>query len=53
MAEGFNALNHRNDLIPNGTFGPGIYPVSPLATFGQATAVGDPRTLQLALRVSF
>ncbi|HEY3939876.1 MAG TPA: hypothetical protein VGL97_20770, partial [Bryobacteraceae bacterium] len=53
MAEGFNALNHRNNLIPNGTFGPGIYPVDPLSTFGQATAVGDPRTLQLALRVSF
>jgi len=53
MAEAFNALNHRNNLIPNGTFGPGAYPTSPSSTFGQATAVGDPRTLQLALRLSF
>lgn len=53
IAEAFNALNHRNDLIPNATFGTGMYPLTPSATFGQATAVGDPRSVQLAARISF
>jgi hypothetical protein len=53
LAEAFNTLNHRNNLIPNGTFGSGLYPLAPLPTFGQPTAVGDPRTFQLALRVMF
>lgn len=53
MLEGYNALNHPNSLFPNATFGTGAYPTSPLASFGQATAVGDPRSVQLALRVSF
>jgi len=53
MAEAFNALNHRNDLIPNGTFGSGSYPTAPNSTFGQATAVGDPRSIQLGARLSF
>ena len=53
IAEGFNALNHRNDMIPNGTFGTGAYPTGPNSTFGQATAVGDPRSIQLAARLNF
>jgi hypothetical protein len=53
IAEAFNALNHRNDMIPNGTWGTGAYPATPNATFGQATAVGDPRNVQLAARISF
>jgi hypothetical protein len=53
IAEAFNALNHRNDMIPNATFGSGIYPTVPRSTFGQPTAVGDPRTIQLALRMTF
>ncbi len=53
MVEAFNLLNHRNNLIPNGTFGSGTYPSKPLPAFGQPTGVGDPRTFQLALRVSF
>jgi hypothetical protein len=53
IAEAFNALNHRNDMIPNGTFGTGSYPNGGNATFGQATAVGDPRSVQLAARLSF
>jgi hypothetical protein len=53
IAEAFNALNHRNNLIPNGVFGPGTYPNAALPTFGQPTAVGDPRTLQFALRLTF
>jgi hypothetical protein len=53
IAEAFNALNHRNDLIPNGTFGTGAYPVAPASGFGRATAVGDPRQVQLAMRLTF
>jgi len=54
VAEAFNALNHRNDAIPNGTFGTGRIDAAPVnATFGQATAVNDPRSLQLAARISF
>jgi hypothetical protein len=53
MAEAFNSLNHRNDMIPNATWGTGAYPNTPNATFGQATAVGDPRSVQLAARISF
>lgn len=54
IAEAFNALNHRNDMIPNGTFGTGPYPGTPAnASFGQATAVGDPRNVQIAIRLSF
>jgi hypothetical protein len=53
MAEAFNALNHRNNLTLNGAFGSGAYPINPSSTFGQVTAVNDPRVLQLALRVRF
>jgi hypothetical protein len=53
LAESFNALNHRNNLTRNGTFGTGVYPFAPLPTFGQATAVNDPRSVQLALRLRF
>jgi hypothetical protein len=53
MAEAFNALNHRNDMIPNGTWGSGEYPSHPSQSFGAATAVGDPRNFQLAARLSF
>jgi hypothetical protein len=37
----------------NGNFGPGAYPTSPSPTFGQVTAVGEPRSFQLGLRFSF
>jgi len=53
IAEAFNTFNHRNNLIPNGTFGTGAYPTAPSTTFGQPTAVGDPRQIQLALRLTF
>ena len=53
IAEAFNALNHRNNLIRNGAFGAGAYPSSPAATFGQITAVNDARSLQFALRFRF
>ncbi len=50
MVEGFNALNHRNDMVPNGTFGTGAVAS---AAFGKETAVGDPRSVQVGARVSF
>ncbi len=53
IAEAFNSLNHRNNMIPNTTWGTGTYPSRPNATFGQATAVGDSRSIQLGARLSF
>jgi hypothetical protein len=53
MLEVFNVTNRRNDLTRNANFGPGVYPTNPSSTFNQITAVGDPRTLQLAVRVKF
>ena len=53
FAEAFNLTNHVNALTRNGNFGPGAYPSSPLPTFGQITAVGEPRSLQLGARVRF
>jgi hypothetical protein len=52
-AEAFNLTNRRNDLTRNVNFGSGAYPASPLASFNQITAVGDPRSFQFALRVRF
>lgn len=53
LAEAFNALNHRNNLTKNGAFGSGAYPGNPSAGFGQITAVNDPRSAQLALRLTY
>jgi hypothetical protein len=53
LAEGFNLTNHVNGVTLNGTFGTGVYPSNPSPTFKQVTAVGDPRTFQLALRATF
>jgi Carboxypeptidase regulatory-like domain/TonB dependent receptor-like, beta-barrel len=54
MAEAFNALNHRNNAIPNGTFGTGRIDLAPTnSSFGRATAVNDPRSVQLAARINF
>jgi hypothetical protein len=53
MIEAFNLFNHRNDQLPNATFGTGVYPSSPRPGFGAPTAVGDPRQLQLGLRIAF
>jgi hypothetical protein len=52
-AEVFNVTNRRNDLTRVGNFGSGTYPTLPAATFNQITAVADPRTWQLALRLHF
>lgn len=53
IAEAFNALNHRNNLTLNTSFGPGAYPGAPLPGFRQVTAVSEARSAQLALRFSF
>ncbi len=53
LAEAFNVLNHRNDLTRNGVFGSGAYPFNPSATFGQITAVNDPRVLQFAVKIKY
>jgi hypothetical protein len=50
MIESFNTLNRSNLQLPNRTFGPG--PI-PLRGFGAPTAAGDPRQIQLGVRVSF
>jgi hypothetical protein len=52
-AEAFNLLNHRNNLTLNGAFGTGVYPTNPSPTFGQVTAVNDPRSMQFGLKVEF
>lgn len=53
IAEAFNLTNRRNDLTRIGNFGAGTYPTNPAPTFNQITAVGDPRTVQLAVRLRF
>jgi hypothetical protein len=53
LAEAFNTLNHVNVVTLNGVFGTGAYPTNPLPSFGQITAVNDPRAVQLGLRLSF
>ena len=51
--EAFNLTNRRNTTARNTNFGPGAYPSNPVAGFGDVTAVGDPTTMQLAIRVRF
>ncbi len=50
--EAFNALNHRNNEVPNATFGTAPFPSGERFT-GAPTAVADPRSIQLAARLSF
>ena len=42
-----------NDTARNTNFGSGEYPTSPSPTYDQVTAVGDPRSWQLAARLRF
>ena len=53
FVEAFNLTNRTNVVTVNGNFGGGAYPVQPLPAFGQPTAVGDPRLLQIGVRVQF
>ena len=50
LIEAFNVFNRTNLQLPNNIFGTGV---APLPTFGQATAAGDPRQVQLGVRIGF
>jgi len=50
---GIQPHQSENVVTVNGNFGPGAYPANPSSTFGQVTAVGDPRSLQVAIRAKF
>jgi len=53
MIEAFNLFNRRNNVARITVFGAGAYPTAPAANFGQVTAVGEPRSVQLGFRVRF
>ena len=53
IVEAFNLTNRANPLTRNTNFGAGGYPSNPSATFNQITAVGDPRSVQLGIRLTF
>ena len=53
LAEAFNLTNRQNNVTINGNFGSGAFPTSPSATFGQVTAVGEPRAFQFGFRIRF
>ena len=53
LAEGFNLTDRANVVTRNTNFGPGAYPTNPSPTFGQITAVGEPRSFQFGARVRF
>jgi hypothetical protein len=53
LVEGFNLTDRANAVTRVTNFGAGAYPSSPAANFGQVTAVGEPRALQLGARVRF
>ncbi len=53
LIEGFNLTNRSNPITRNNTFGPGSYPAAPLPSFNTVTAVGDARTLQFGVRMTF
>lgn len=50
MAEAFNLFNHVNVVNVNNTIGAAV---TPAAAFGQVTAIGDMRQMQLGARWSF
>lgn len=53
LVEVFNVTNRVNNVTRNTNWGAGAYPANPSATFNQITAVGDPRSVQLGLRLVF
>jgi hypothetical protein len=53
LVEGFNLTNRTNAITRNSIFGAASYPTTPLPSFNTVTAVGDARTLQLGVRVTF
>jgi hypothetical protein len=53
LIEAFNVTDRVNNVTRNNTFGPGGYPAQPVPNFNTITAVSDPRTLQLGVRLTF
>jgi hypothetical protein len=53
IAEAFNLTNRTNVVTRNGNFGAGAYPTNPSPAFRQITAVSDPRSFQLGMRMRF
>jgi len=53
LVEAFNVTNRTNVVTVNGNFGAGAYPTNPSSTFGQPTAVADPRSFQFGFRLQF
>ena len=51
--EAFNLTNRKNAIARNTNFGAGAYQTNPVSGFGDVTAVGDPTTVQLSLRLRF
>jgi hypothetical protein len=53
LVEAFNLTDRVNPITRNNTFGPGSYPSNPLPSFNTVTAVGDPRSIQFGVRLTF
>jgi hypothetical protein len=53
IAEVFNLTDTVNETARNTNFGTGSYPANPSPSYDQVTAVGDPRSAQLAVRLRF
>jgi hypothetical protein len=51
--EVFNVTNHTNVVTVQGNFGSGAYPANSTPNFGIPTAVGDPLSAQVGVRVRF
>lgn len=53
LVEAFNLTDRANVVTRNANFGSGAYPTNPSAAFNQITAVGEPRSFQFGMRLSF
>jgi hypothetical protein len=53
LVEAFNLTDRANVVTRNTNFGSGAYPTNPAASFNQITAVGEPRSFQFGMRLSF
>jgi hypothetical protein len=53
LVEAFNLTDRVNPIARNNTFGPGSYPSNPVPSFNTVTAVGDPRSIQFGMRLTF
>ena len=53
LMEAFNLTDRLNPIARNTTFRPGSYPSNPAPSFNTVTAVGDPRSIQFGVRLTF